>query len=76
MADTKEKGSASRKTAFIRLPKKHGEDAKFVGIDGVSYLVKRGIDVEVPIAVYNELMRAEAAETRAEEQAEAMAANE
>ncbi|MCI8589427.1 MAG: hypothetical protein HFE77_01770 [Clostridiales bacterium] len=60
----------------IRLPKKRGEDAKFVGIDGVSYLVKRGIDVEVPKAVYDEIMRAEAAETRAEEKAETLAASE
>lgn len=59
----------------IRLPKKHGEDAKFVGIDGVSYLVKRGEEVEVPKTVYDELIRAEAAEIRAEEQAEALAAS-
>ena len=76
MAEKKETMAAKDKRYTIRLPKKHGEDAKFVGIDGVPYLVKRGIDVDVPKAVYDELMRAEAAEIRAEEQAEAMATGE
>lgn len=60
----------------VHLPRKRGEDAKFVGINGVSYLVKRGEDVEVPKEVYDELVRAEKAEIRAEEQVAALAVKE
>lgn len=64
------------KTYTVNLPKKHGEEAKFVGIDGIAYLVKRGVAVEVNEKVYNELQRVELAEAEAEERAEALAAKE
>lgn len=70
----KEENTAPEEQEYtVRLPKVRGEDAKFVGIDGVAYLVKRGENVRVPKAVYDELMRAEAAEIRADEQVEALA---
>lgn len=70
----KEETAPEEQEYTVRLPKVRGEDAKFVGIDGVAYLVKRGENVRVPKAVYDELMRAEAAEIRADEQVEALAA--
>lgn len=64
---------AKEKTYKVLLPKKNGEDAKFVGVDGRAYLVKRGVQVEVNEAVYNELKRCELAENAAEERATALA---
>ena len=66
----------SKKTAkkyTVRLPRVHGEEAKYVGIDGVGYLVRRGVEVEVPKRVYLELNRCASAEERNEARAAALA---
>ena len=76
MAENQKNEQKNEQKYTVHLPRKRGEDAKFVGINGVSYLVKRGEDVEVPKKVYDELVRAEKAEIRAEEQVAALAVKE
>lgn len=48
------------KTVKIRLPLTRNEkDDVFVGLNGKTYLIKRGVDVEVPIGVAEILERRE-----------------
>ena len=52
----------------VFLPLIDGENApteQFVGFNGKAYRVRRGEEVEVPVGVYNILMDAEKARTRA-----------
>lgn len=41
-----------RKPVKIKLPRVKGEDAKFVSINERTWLIKRGVEVEVPHCVY------------------------
>lgn len=61
MATTKKEGYKK-----IHLPRaRRGEERDlFVGINGVNYIVPKGIDVEVPDFVYDEIMRSQAAEDK------------
>ncbi|MBE6946180.1 MAG: hypothetical protein E7459_08850 [Ruminococcaceae bacterium] len=47
----------------IRLPKAHEgqEQEAFVGVNGVGYRIRKGVDVEVPEAVAEVLRNAESA---------------
>lgn len=61
----------------VLVPKKHlGEEADlFVGLNGVNYVIPKGKKTMVPKAVADEIKRALAAETAAEESAAEMAAS-
>ena len=51
---------AEKKTVKIRLPLTRNEkEDVFVGLNGKTYLIKRGVDVEVPIGVAEILERKE-----------------
>ena len=51
---------AEKKTVKIRLPLTRSEkDDVFVGLNGKTYLIKRGVEVEVPIGVAEILERKE-----------------
>lgn len=47
----------------IKLPRpENGEsDTQFVGVNGKAYLIEKGKEVEVPLAVYEVLKQSEAA---------------
>jgi hypothetical protein len=48
--------ATEQKTKIVTLPLLEGDNAvqeKFVGLNGKSYIIKRGEPVEVPIGVYN-----------------------
>ena len=66
MADTKAiKETAKEKTVKIRLPRIPGADDMFVGINGKTYLIKRGVEVEVPEAVAKVIRRSEEQDEKA-----------
>lgn len=51
---------AEKKTVKIRLPLTRSEkEDVFVGLNGKTYLIKRGVDVEVPVGVAEILERRE-----------------
>lgn len=51
---------AEKKTVKIRLPLTRSEkEDVFVGLNGKTYLIKRGVDVEVPVGVAEILERKE-----------------
>lgn len=51
---------AEKKTVKIRLPLTRNEkEDVFVGLNGKTYLIKRGVDVEVPVGVAEILERKE-----------------
>lgn len=58
MAETKTENKAvatkpaKEKTVTINIPlTRHEKDDVFVGVNGKNYLIKRGVDVEVPASV-------------------------
>ena len=50
---TAQTAQTEEKMVKIRIPKLHdgGEEAQFVSVNGRDFLIKRGIDVEVPACV-------------------------
>lgn len=67
---------AEKKTVKIRLPLTRNEkEDVFVGLNGKTYLIKRGVDVEVPIGVAEILERKEQMLEIAMEYESAAAAN-
>ena len=67
---------AEKKTVKIRLPLTRNEkEAAFVGLNGKTYLIKRGVDVEVPVGVAEILERKEKMLEIAMEYESAAAAN-
>ncbi|MDO4982738.1 MAG: hypothetical protein Q4E35_04180 [Eubacteriales bacterium] len=55
------KKNTAEKTVKIRLPKERREQEDvFVGINGRTWLIKRGIEVEVPVCVAEVLENREA----------------
>ena len=66
MAETKtenkavETKTAKKKTVTINIPiTRHEKGDVFVGINGMNYLIKRGVDVEVPESVVEVLKHKE-----------------
>lgn len=55
MAVKEEKIEAAEKTVKIRIPRIRGEEDEdvFVGVNGRTWLIKRGVEVEVPECVAN-----------------------
>lgn len=52
MAETTEKVVKTKKTVKIKIPLTRNEkDDVYVAINGRSYQIKRGVEVEVPLAV-------------------------
>lgn len=67
---------AEKKTVKIRLPLTRNEkEDVFVGLNGKTYLIKRGVDVEVPVGVAEILERKEKMLEIAMEYESAAAAN-
>ncbi len=57
-----------KKTVKVTLPLLDGENASqevFVGLNGKAYRIKRGEEVELPVGVYDEIMRAQTARDNA-----------
>lgn len=79
-ADAKEPAPAPKeepkKTVVFRLPLlPDGKNApKFVSVNGQTWLVKRGVDVEMPLEVYEVLRNQEKALMEAYRQQEALQA--
>lgn len=59
--EVKGKAGGEKDTVKFRLFKDSGkyQDDVFVGVNGKAYIVKRGVDVELPRSVYNVLKDAE-----------------
>lgn len=55
----------------VKLPKDPNEDARFVALNGKTYMIKRGVNVKVPRGVAEILMNG----SRAEEFADAFIAS-
>ena len=52
MAETTEKVVKTKKTVKIKIPlTRSSQDDVYVAINGRSYQIKRGVEVEVPLAV-------------------------
>ena len=66
---------AEKKMFKVHLPKSRYETHRFVGVNGAFYQVKRGVDVEVPEAVYEVLRNSEQQMEAAEDKIEAFARN-
>jgi len=49
-----------------RIPGQKEQPDVFISINGKNYLIQRGVEVEVPIAVFREYMRAERNNEKAE----------
>lgn len=64
MAEKAVKESAE-KTVKIRLPRIPGQDDQFVGVNGKTFLIKRGVEVEVPESVAKVLRQSEEQDEKA-----------
>ena len=64
---------AKKKTVRIHLFKDNGryKDDVFVGVNGVNYMIQRGVDVEVPAAVAEVLRHSEEMDNAANAKIEA-----
>lgn len=59
-------GTKKEKTVSVRLPRISGEPNQvFVSVGSRQWLIKRGVDVEIPECAYDVLRNAEAAEDAA-----------
>ncbi len=68
MAEVNKNTVEKKKTVKIKLPLIRGEEeSKFVSVNGENFLIKRGIEVEVPDYVALVLQMSEKAEYEAEE---------
>ena len=80
MAEKKETTAKTKEeTRVVHLPRVPGPSAnqdQYVAVNGKAYIVKRGMDVEVPLSVYEVLQHAAIAEDKAAEYAEEMAVKE
>lgn len=69
----------AKKTATVKLPRNKGKNAvqeEFFSVNFKNYIIKRGVQVEVPIEVAEVIENAEKAEDYAVEYAESKAVKE
>lgn len=82
MADTTKQtttNAKAKKTAIVKLPRNKGKNAvqeEFFSVNFKNYIIKRGVQVEVPAEVAEVIENAEKAEDYAMEYAEAKAVRE
>ncbi len=81
MAETTKQTTTAKakKTAMVKLPRNKGKNAvqeEFFSVNFKNYIIKRGVQVEVPIEVAEVIENAEKAEDYAVEYAEAKAVRE
>jgi len=67
MPTAKNTNTAKEATVKIKLPRVKGEDAVFVSVNQRTWLVKRGVEVEVPTCVEEVLRHQEEMQDLADE---------